>query len=220
MDIREALGTLDTFDDNLWTSEGLPRLDALKDLLGRTVTRQEVTDAAPKFTRSNTDLSMIEDQPSPLSEAQAPPADPLDLEDYSSILASFHEASPMSVKDFTAFLSTVPVGALESLLGLIFNQQQAVIQKRNELEEMDRNLKTFKLFTETRLQREVPDMSDQAAIMAFIKSQTEQRAQKKQVMNDIFKGIDLSKFDPRAPIDRAMARKTARGTQRPIHPMR
>ena len=53
MNIREALSQLDTLDDDLWTSEGYPKIDAVKELLGRSVTRQEIVEAAPQFSRSN-----------------------------------------------------------------------------------------------------------------------------------------------------------------------
>jgi hypothetical protein len=67
----------------------------------------------------------------------------------------------------------------------------------------------------SRIQREIPDISDREANMAYLKSQLEQRARKKAFTNEVLKGIKLSDLDPRAPIDRAFARKTARGTQRP-----
>jgi hypothetical protein len=52
MEIKQALQYLDPNDDALWTNEGLPRLEAVATLVGRTVRRQEVTDAAPEFNRT------------------------------------------------------------------------------------------------------------------------------------------------------------------------
>ena len=51
--IIEALGKLDAGNDNHWTSEGLPKLDALKFSIGESVTREEVNTVAPGYTRSN-----------------------------------------------------------------------------------------------------------------------------------------------------------------------
>ena len=50
-DITDALSMLDPALDDHWTSDGLPRMDVMCDLVGKTITRQEVTDAAPLFTR-------------------------------------------------------------------------------------------------------------------------------------------------------------------------
>lgn len=58
MKIREALSTLDTKNDDHWTEDGLPRIDAIG-LDG--VTRSEVSAAAPAFTRSNPEFVEVSD---------------------------------------------------------------------------------------------------------------------------------------------------------------
>jgi len=52
MDIKQALQYLDPNDDAQWTTEGLPRLEAVAALVGKPVRRQEVTDASPQFNRA------------------------------------------------------------------------------------------------------------------------------------------------------------------------
>lgn len=55
--IREALAKLDTSNENQWTGEGLPRIDTIKFLAGgMTVTREDISRAAPNFTRENPTL--------------------------------------------------------------------------------------------------------------------------------------------------------------------
>ena len=54
--IVDALQKLDPQNDNQWTQDGLPKLDALKFLVGDTVTREQVQEAAPDFTRTNTTI--------------------------------------------------------------------------------------------------------------------------------------------------------------------
>lgn len=50
--IIDALALLDPARDEHWTTDGLPRVDVLSELLGgEKVTRQLVTEAAPEFTR-------------------------------------------------------------------------------------------------------------------------------------------------------------------------
>lgn len=60
--IKEALGKLDPANEDHWTSDGLPRLDVMKDLVGEAVTRQNVTVAAEGFTRSNPSLEKKEEK--------------------------------------------------------------------------------------------------------------------------------------------------------------
>lgn len=52
--ITDALSKLDKANDNHWTSEGLPRIDTVKLLAGnQALTREEITKAAPEFTRDS-----------------------------------------------------------------------------------------------------------------------------------------------------------------------
>lgn len=54
--IREALAKLDIGNDDHWTTEGLPRLDVMKDLVGEPVTRADITAAAKGFSRKTPNL--------------------------------------------------------------------------------------------------------------------------------------------------------------------
>ena len=51
-EILEAVRGLDPQNDEHWTADGLPRLDAVENLLGGDVSRKAVTNAAPDFTRA------------------------------------------------------------------------------------------------------------------------------------------------------------------------
>lgn len=53
MDIKEALSNLDVLDDENWTQDGSPKVEKISELVGHTVTRAEIIDAAPKFTKEN-----------------------------------------------------------------------------------------------------------------------------------------------------------------------
>lgn len=52
MDIRTALSQLDPANDDHWTADGQPRIEAVNNVLGSAVRRQEIVDAAPDFTRA------------------------------------------------------------------------------------------------------------------------------------------------------------------------
>ena len=51
-EILEALLGLSPGNDEHWTADGLPRLDAVENLLGASVTRKQLTNAAPDFNRA------------------------------------------------------------------------------------------------------------------------------------------------------------------------
>ena len=51
-EILEALLGLSPGNDEHWTADGLPRLDAVENLLGTSVTRKQLTNAAPDFNRA------------------------------------------------------------------------------------------------------------------------------------------------------------------------
>lgn len=54
--ILNGLAQLNVENDEHWTTEGLPRLDILKDLTGTQITRDMLNSAAKGFTRSNPTL--------------------------------------------------------------------------------------------------------------------------------------------------------------------
>lgn len=50
--VKEAIDSLDHETDEHWTSTGLPSLDAVGDLAGERVTRQQAETAAPGYNRA------------------------------------------------------------------------------------------------------------------------------------------------------------------------
>lgn len=51
--IIAALGSLDTKNDEHWTTEGMPRMDAVEDIVKQDLTRADITAAAKGFSRKN-----------------------------------------------------------------------------------------------------------------------------------------------------------------------
>lgn len=62
--LAEALELLDPAEDSHWTADGLPAIAVLKELTGSHVTREEVTNLRPGFTRAG--------EPDAVSEAKPP----------------------------------------------------------------------------------------------------------------------------------------------------
>lgn len=85
-EILEALLGLSPGNDEHWTADGLPRLDAVENLLGASVTRKQLTNAAPDFNRAMAQ-SVVEEAASqgdaeqPDADTAEPDADPQSSED-------------------------------------------------------------------------------------------------------------------------------------------
>lgn len=59
-DVFKVLEKLDPNDDNLWTLDGLPRMDALADLGIPGMSREKLKEIAPLFSRTNRELPDLE----------------------------------------------------------------------------------------------------------------------------------------------------------------
>lgn len=113
--VLETLRLLDLEADELWTADGLPRVDVVSNMLGAEVTRQQITDAAPQFSRHNPDgLPDEEEQSEPVmpqkSNAQStmPKMDP-DAAEVSddALLLSVGQMQEMSADELEALKTTI-----------------------------------------------------------------------------------------------------------------
>ena len=213
MDIKEALASLDALDDEQWTQDGAPKTDVVSELVGHKVSRAEIIDAAPKFSREN---MVVEDddekEPEVETETEETVID-------NSILEAFAEMDPMLPEELAAkVLSKIDPMQLESVEKLLIEQIAVSAAKQKEIDEMNRRLKLGLATTRLWIKQLVPDMNNQQAIQEYIKQSQANRAAKNSAIQQILGGAklsDLVKLDPRAAIDRAFARKTARGGNRP-----
>lgn len=73
-EILEAVRGLDPQNDEHWTADGQPRLDAVENMLGADVSRKLVTNAAPDFTRAVA-LSLVDAPEDGEPPADEPPVD-------------------------------------------------------------------------------------------------------------------------------------------------
>lgn len=60
--LLEGLKKLDVKNDNHWTKEGLPKLEALTFAVGRPVSREDVEKLAPDFNRSNPVVAEVKNE--------------------------------------------------------------------------------------------------------------------------------------------------------------
>jgi hypothetical protein len=217
MNIKEALEQLDTFEDSHWTSDGAPAISVVSEILGERVTRKEITDIAPKFSRQNMDLSSLDEEVSnPDSEEVSEDESEVDI----SALEDLSEEDPMYPNDLAEkYLKKIDPRLLPEVETILATQLQVIEEKEKEVEEMKRKVKLCKALTQTWIKQLVPDMSNQEAIQAYIRASQANRAKKTEEIRQVLGGLkpeQIAKLDPRAAIDRAFARKTGRGGQRPV----
>jgi hypothetical protein len=196
MDIKEALGTLDTLNDDHWTQNGDVRIDAVEALIGQKVTRQEILNVAPHFNRKNVDLD---------EEVKETKLD----EVFEELL------SPREFAESMRGLSAEDLLAVKDMTLKLAEENQRMI---TELKEMATTLKIHTLLVDKAMNIVSPEVSNQTAIQQHLARQIEERQRRYADVASVkafMREHKLITLDPRSVIDRAMARKHSRGANRP-----
>jgi len=201
--IIAALAQLDALDDDQWTADGAPRMEVVQKLIGDEpkVTRQNVTDAAPKFTRENFQLE---------EKTEVAKADPEFHDEQEKV---FDEAQ------YSTYIATAKPEDLESIEEDI----------RAELAEVDKFLKDGKdrrdkvmrllSVVKTRRGSLKPKDDHGSAVREFIDAQNKNRMQKHVRRDSILRGLSPADVQAMSNLDAAFARNTKRGGKRPTRPI-
>lgn len=185
--IRSVLVQLVVGEESHWTAEGLPRVDVISQLVGAAVTREQITDAAPLFTRQNPSLDQPQAvEPEPTAPAPQPAAPPRSTDEEQK---AAHDGR---------------------------NRWEAIAAEIGELQQQKGEIEgriTVLVREQARLQRFAPSDSydpkaDQERRMAYIQSQHEMRAARAARISGMVEAAAAGA--KQAPIDAAMARKQAR----------
>lgn len=184
--IRSALAKLDVKNDDHWTENGLPRLDALG-IKG--LNRQDITGAAPQFTRAN---------------AVVPPSEELKVQPVAAPVANTDQA------DFDAL--QLECDAAEKAFGDARAQAQEAKAAMEALgTRRDALLK--------RLEKARPKDENMLGIRAVLNRGQETRAARAELANQLKAvGVTASLLQAGSPLDRAMSRKRGFGLNRPTVP--
>lgn len=240
MNILEALQSLDPLDDDQWTADGSPKVDVVNALVeGETVDRKAIQTAAPQFTRQNptvelpvpnspsgedetsgddaadetVDQDVVNSDESPEGETDVPAEEgPNEAE---IALQAYLDGDVMGHQSFLAWLKQQDSGILIPLEEIVAGQLEEAHAAIRRAENVAGHLKLSLGYVRTAVKANIPDMSNQKAIQTYIAAQAENRGVKKETAKQMLAGVDISKLDYRSPVDRAMARKTGRGTARP-----
>lgn len=199
MNLHQALATMDPSKDDQWTGDGLPRLELLQKLTENPkLTRKEVTDAAPAFTRDS-----MQADPEPKEE-------PDPKEEPEVVLSRDEPAKPLEPE-------TINSRAQERYEAIAVEADALVAEKRK----LDEQLKRLAA-EQQRLQPFVKapgydHNEDQKARMEFIESQKKIRAARAGRNSEVFKALGLK--PPTSPLEAAMSRRDTPQSRRPeFHP--
>lgn len=197
MTLYDALKGLDVSDDNAWTADGLPRVEVVSRLIGEPITRGDLSKAFPGFTRTSPVLA-IQAEPDPAMQATSTPP-PLEKVDDRFVAKSREEAT----------IHELLIGYDQRIQVLRDSIAAQNVELTNTIQA--REVHAAKLNTQSGQQ--MAD-EDQAARMRYIAKQNEIRASRAEIAKQInFPAI--AKLVGKSPLDQAMARKTARGGNRP-----
>ena len=200
--ILSALENLDSENEDHWTSDGLPLVDMVEALVGDTVTRQMIINAAPNFNKKTHSERVRPDfEPKPETIEEIPP------------LAAIGD--PKQIMEFSEYLSEVATENLKELQTRLLLQLDDYTKARDRCSESCARIKENLSMTESRIAVEIPDTTDIEEIKKFLNSQAEERERKVKQRNEILSNIDVSELDPRSELDKAFARDSKRGMKIP-----
>lgn len=229
--IVKALQQLDPKNDDHWTNDGLPRLDAIKGVSG--IKREDVTAAAPHFTKDNpvfeapkadggesTSGQGDDAAPSPQGDEQQAQDDEQGAGDQdeqgSDDEQQAQDEADDELEELPAELDEAEAAVLEAKAKLAEVQEQRDAAQKVVDDAQAEHDRLVEIRDSQR--RPHQDMEDR---MAFIKRQAQMRAERAGASAEILKGLNVDKLDPRSPLDRSMARKTGFGHRpRPQVPLK
>jgi len=235
MDLRQALDQLDPANDEHWTADGLPRMDALVAILGdATITRAAVTAAAPGLNRTTAagqaDLALGMETEAEVEADVAPEQDADGAGDAEPQAGADREpegaddGEPVAVLDMPLpVVLQDPALIREALVALDVRNQENVREKKALEQRMASDGRSVSILERALVGHERNRKNDPKAkpIRDYLKAQTAARAERAERT----KAFLSANVDPRdvakqlrgaSPLDAAMsARKAVPGSTRP-----
>lgn len=173
--INQALLSLDPSNDDHWTSDGSPKMEAVAQFLDQEVTRKDIIQAAPEFNRTHA-MSLKEQEDDEDRDEQEEQGEP-EVSEEEDVQEKADEAEETQDK---------PVASAEGWCpDELLNKLRRAQEKHAHLENLSRkaqdaaraaNDEVAKL--EEEIEKHRPRHSDQEQIMKYIRNQNEQRAKR------------------------------------------
>lgn len=198
-EIRAALQKLDPKNDAHWTEDGLPAIAALG-FKGKAPSRADITNAAPKFTRLVQDISM----PSEAKPAEGA-ADKADKVEPEAVFDGDAEAT--LVEELQAQVADAEA-EVNKLLSVVSDAQAKLVKAQNAHRDAVTKLE------QTAHKRH--DRANMEGIQRVLEGHKAERFAAGRLAQELRStGIKPEMFGGKSAIDSAMARRNARGTNRP-----
>jgi len=223
MQLKEALLQLDALNDDHWTGNGDPLITAVEAIAGFSVSRKEVIDVAPDYTRTSAGDGTSMLLPKEEDEKDAVPEEekteeviPVSEDEGAALMASYVDENyaDLGQEDMYQFVSEVSdedavagIAALEKVEANLSKDIADLSRKQNKI-------RLLKKMVRLAINERQPTNTNQQAIRDYIKSQYDERSRKSEALKG-FRSIDLSSMDPRSKLDQVMAQKPKPGSKRP-----
>lgn len=187
--LGDALETLNPENDDHWTADGAPKLDALEMVMGEKVKRADVTKLFPLFTRKvsieNAVIAKAESETALEEAAKAPVIE----EDTGEALHDAVDKAEDLLNEARASLDASTIA-----LGKAQENYASVLKARDDA---------------------YPPLTNTENIREFLDEQHRQRVARNS--GAFIRATDAA-YLAKAPVDKAFAAKRNRGTRRPVHP--
>lgn len=233
-DLKETLYFLDVGNDSLWTQDGSVRIDAVSKAFGETVTREDIINADPEFSREKLKSVLGKDKsqenPGDTGEVADSPdgflAKEEDNTNKENSYASQKETKTEEVQEVEIYSKAPTTRFIKNIANLdehelqrdkdsIENNIKSLQAKSKRVEDSISNAKLHLLAVNKTMNAKFPNSTETQAIQSYIKAQNKAREERARKRSLILDNFDISDIDPRAPVDRAMARRNSRGSARP-----
>jgi len=187
--LGDALETLNPENDNHWTADGAPKLDALEMVMGEKVKRADVTKMFPLFTRDvsigNANVAKAETKIALEKIAEAPTVE-VDVGE------ALHDAVDVTEALLNEARSTLDMATIS--MGKAQEKYADALKARDDA---------------------YPPLTNTENIREFLDEQHRQRITR---FAGAFIRKEDAAYLAKAPVDKAFAAKRNRGTRRPVHP--
>ncbi len=237
MNINEALATLDPDNDAHWTGDGMPRMDVLQKLTNvPDLSRTQVTNAAPDFSRASMAPEPVEDDnvKAPAESEQAPEAPQEVMVEAQAPTGGDVETPAATIPEAPEIATQAPETAVDPVLteihaleASLLVHEEAMIEANRVKEAADKAMKVSSdkvnvICSKIDALTVANPQAATAGIRDYIEMQNKLRYERasraRQFMgNSGARPEDVVKrLEVRSPIDKAfLGRKPPRGTQRP-----
>lgn len=215
--IQEALAQIDPLDDDQWTTDGAPKVDTVEELLGESVTRKEIVEAAPDFNREKAGEESVNDDE---DNTEIFDQEGEQVEENTDEVKYFEEIDPqITDAQFMSYIDTISPNDLENFASVLSDQKSLIDKEIEEKKAFGLRIKKAINVVNLRVKQLNPNTTTTAAIRQFIESQNQTRIDRVARRKVVLQHLSAKDLEPRSAIDAAMARKNKRGSGRPSRPI-